>query len=169
MACGISVVHVPRRSCTTCTTARRDLLLSACAFGALIGIQRCPRGQAPSPALRRPATAVYPMVCADCPPFYPSRVTVCSSIHGQVERLPLATFIALYRLFSYVCASTSPPQPAVSRTSNRLRRRTPSPWRGDATSKRRTSQKAKPHTGRLARATRWRSRQLRMCLALART
>src|ERR1039458_1744490 len=132
MACAICVVHLPRRSCTTCTTARRDFCISACASARLISTRRCPRGQASPPALRRPAVAVYPMVCAHCPPFYPSRVTVCSGTHGLVERAPLAKFIVLHRLFSYVCLSASPSQPAVSRTSNRLRRRQPSPWRGDA-------------------------------------
>jgi hypothetical protein len=51
---GIFVVQIPRRSCTTCTTARRDFGISACAFSALIAIRRYPRGQAPPPALRRP-------------------------------------------------------------------------------------------------------------------
>ncbi len=42
-----------------------------------------------------------------CSPFYPSRVTVCSSTHEYVERVPLAKFIAVYRLFPYVCSSAS--------------------------------------------------------------
>ena len=33
MACGISVVHLPRRSCTTCTTTKRGFCISACASG----------------------------------------------------------------------------------------------------------------------------------------
>jgi hypothetical protein len=130
MACGISVVHIPRRSCTTCTTTERDFCISTCSSRRFIGIRRCPRGQVSPPALGRPPAAVCPMVCAH----------YRHSIHlgdGVLEHSWVGWTGAFCEVHSALLAvplclsSASPSQPAVSRTSNRLSRRQPSPWRGD--------------------------------------